>query len=70
MSKELAIRFWRVVYVKGGAMVFVDPTREHVRLFEGAHPEQWRHAPTDRTDEELHGWVQGSLFEEDFHREA
>lgn len=67
MPREIPLRRWRVVYVEGGAMIFVDPRREHVVLFEGPHPDATRIREPDewdtREEKDLHQNLQREMFE-------
>lgn len=58
--KRIRIRVWRVMYIDEGALVFVDPTREHVRIYEGPDPD----FPTrgQRVNDPAESYVQQSLW--------
>lgn len=63
MEKQIAVRAWRVVDVGEGVMVFVDPRREHFKLFEGPDSRLGRLGPpTDPVEAEVHGYVQAQVF--------
>jgi len=59
---EIVIRAWRIVHIAGGAMVFVDPRRETVRIYDEPDPRLSRAEPMNAEGQEMQRFLQEELF--------
>ena len=63
-GKRMAIRNWRIIQIDGdtGVLVYVDPEREHIRLYEGGDPELGKRLESrDGWYEKLEDEISGQL---------